>query len=71
VDIDPRRVEVISERMAATLRGLSAPSKLRMSAAMMTSLRHRLALNLRRDHSSWTTAEVEAEIKRRIFGGTG
>ena len=60
---------MISERMAEIFRGMSGAQKLRMSAAMMTSLRERLALNLRREHGTWTEQEIDAEIKRRCFGG--
>ncbi len=66
--LDPRRIEVIDDRVAAILRAMPLIEKVRLAEAMMLEARETLRYLVRSEHADWSEAAVEAEVARR-YGG--
>lgn len=69
--IDPRRIEVVDEEMAAVLRSKTGAERLRIASGMFAAARRMLASQLTSEHPEWDEQRVQAEVARRIAGGAG
>ena len=67
--LDPRRIEVIDDRVAAILRAMPLIETVRLAEGMMLEARETLRHLVRSEHADWSEAAVEAEVARR-YGGT-
>ena len=67
--LDPKRIEVIDDRVAAILRAMPLIEKVRLAEGMMLEARETLRHLVRSEHADWSEAAVEAEVARR-YGGT-
>jgi hypothetical protein len=66
--IDPRRIEVIDDKTAEILRGMSPTQRLRSASEL-----HEMALvviraGVKYAHPTWDEAAVRKEILRRVAG---
>lgn len=66
--LDPRRIEVIDDRVAAILRAMPLIEKVRLAEAMVTFAREVLAAGARSRHPDWSSEQVEVEVARRVRG---
>lgn len=69
-EIDPRRIEVIDQDLAAALRHKSPIEKVAMIDAANRTARILAAAGVRYQHPDWTNEQVHAEVIRRVCGGT-
>jgi hypothetical protein len=71
VDIDPRRIEVMDERIAQILRRKTPAEKVAMANAMWRSARSMIEHSLRQAHPGWTAEMIARETARRMSRGSG
>lgn len=69
-EIDPRRIEVVDQNLAAVLRRKSPIEKVAMIDAANRTARILAAAGVRYQHPDWTNEQVHAEVIRRVCGGT-
>ena len=69
--LDPRRIEVVDDRVADILRTKTPGERLRMTFDMNRSVRRMLTSVLRGEHPEWADGQITAEIARRMAGGSG
>lgn len=67
--IDPSRIEVIDDRTAEMLRGMSPAWKLELANRMYLDARAMIRSALRIEHADWTTDRIEREVARRTSRG--
>jgi hypothetical protein len=68
--IDPERIEVVDDELAAILRAKSPAQRVEMIGAANRTARLLAAAGARYLHPDWNEAEIEAEVVRRVCGGT-
>jgi len=68
--VDPNNIEVVDERLAEVLRGKTAAEKLEMISAANRTARLLATAGVRYQHPDWDEAQVQAEVIRRVCGGT-
>jgi hypothetical protein len=68
--IDPRRIEVIDDQMAAVLREKTVAERIEMIAAANRTARLIAAAGIRYQYPNWDESRVQAEVIRRVAGGT-
>jgi hypothetical protein len=69
-EIDPSRIEVVDKDLAAVLRRKSPMEKVAMIDAANRTARVLAAAGMRYQHPDWTEEQVQAEVIRRVCGGT-
>jgi hypothetical protein len=69
-ELDPRRIEVIDDEMAAIYRAMSGAQKLKIASDLFASARRMLASHLAAEHPDWDERQVGEETARRLLGGT-
>ena len=67
--IDPDRIEVVDDAMAAILRGKTGAERLAMASAMFESARRMLLSHLAAEHPDWSEEQVKREAARRLSHG--
>jgi hypothetical protein len=67
--LDPRRIEVMDDRMAEILRRKTPEEKMAMANAMWRSARTMLVFSLRQARPDWTAEQINREIARRMLHG--
>jgi hypothetical protein len=68
MEIDPKRIEVIDDRVAAILRAMPVIEKVRLAEAMMLEARDSLRHIVHREHSAWSDGQIDVELANR-WGG--
>lgn len=68
--IDPRNIEVVDEHLAAVLREKTPAARVEMIFAANRTARLLAAAGVRHQHPDWDDARVQAEVIRRVCGGT-
>jgi hypothetical protein len=66
--IDPRRIEVIDDQMAAVLRAKTFAERIEMIADANDTARLLAAAGIRHVHPTWTPEQVQLEVARRMLG---
>ena len=69
--LDPRRIEVVDNEMAAILRSKSGTERLRIAFGMFESARRMLESMLSADHPDWDMKQVRKEVARRLSHDSG
>ncbi|MFN0011501.1 MAG: hypothetical protein ACKVS8_07640 [Phycisphaerales bacterium] len=67
--MDPRRIEVIDDQTVAILRRITPMEKLRLANTMIVQAREMLESLVRQQHPTWTSAQVGADVRRRMAHG--
>ena len=65
-----RKIEVVDEDLAEVLRHKSPAEKIEMVAAANRTARLLAAAGIRYQHPDWNDDQVQAEVIRRVTGGT-
>jgi hypothetical protein len=68
--LDPRRIEVVDDKMAEVLRSKTPAERLRIGFNMWISTRRMLLSHLSNSHPEWSREEVEREVARRLLHGS-
>ncbi|MBI3030081.1 MAG: hypothetical protein HYY64_11255 [Candidatus Rokubacteria bacterium] len=66
VPIDPRRIEVVDDRVARILRGMSGMDRLRLAHEAWELARQRLIAFVTARHPQWSPEQVRQEVARRL-----
>ena len=66
----PNRIEVIDRDLAAVLRTKTPAERVEMIAAANRTARVLAAAGVRYLHPDWSDEQVQAEVIRRVCGGT-
>ncbi len=66
----PSRIESVDDSLADVLRDKSPAEKIEMVAAANRTARLLAAAGVRYTHPDWEEAQVQAEVIRRVCGGT-
>jgi len=66
----PRNIEVIDDELAEVLRFKTPAQKVEMVAAANRTARLLAAAGIRYQHPDWDDTQVQAEVIRRVTGGT-
>ena len=69
--LDPRRIEVVDDEMAAVLRAKSGAERLAIAFGMYESARRMLTSMLRADHPDWSEDRLAREVARRLSHDAG
>lgn len=64
--VDPRRIEVIDDTVAAILRAKSPDERLAMAFECHEMGRAILRTQIASAHSDWTPKQIQAEVARRM-----
>ena len=67
--IDPKRIEVLDDDLAAVLRRKTPAERVEMIAAANRTARLLAAAGIRFQHPDWNDEQVQAEVIRRVCGG--
>jgi len=67
---NPVNIEVIDDKLAEVLRGKTPAERVEMIAAANRTARILAAAGARHQHSDWNELQIEAEVIRRVTGGT-
>ena len=68
--IDPRNLESIDDSLADVLRHKTPAEKVEMISASNRTARLLAAAGIRHLHPDWNDEQVQAEVIRRVCGGT-
>jgi hypothetical protein len=68
--INPERIEVVDEQLAAVLRTKTPAEKVAMISAASRMARILAAAGARYQHPDWDDAQINQEVLRRVCGGT-
>ena len=68
--LSPRNIEVVDDKLAEVLRCKTPAEKVEMVAAANRTARLLAAAGIRYQHPDWNDAQVQAEVIRRVCGGT-
>ena len=68
--LSPRNIEVVDEQLVEVLRRKTPAEKVKMVAAANRTARLLAAAGIRYQHPDWNDAQVQAEVIRRVCGGT-
>jgi hypothetical protein len=66
--IDPRRIEVVDDAMAAVLRAKTPAERFKMADDAHRTARVLIAAGVRQIHPDWDEADVQMEVSRRLLG---
>ena len=69
--LDPRRIEVMDDQMAAVLRAKSGAERLQIAFEMFESARRMLTGMLRADHPDWSEERLRQAVARRLAHDSG
>lgn len=69
--LDPRTIELLDADMVRVLRALTPAQRLAAAFDCQRTARLVIAGHLRDAHPDWDENQVQAEIARRMLGGTG
>ena len=67
--IDPRRIEVIDDAMAAIYRAMTPAQRVAITCDANRTARLMLAAQIRRLHLDWSDEQVTTEVARRMLHG--
>lgn len=70
MSIDPRRIEVVDDRVAEILRRKTPGERLAMSSALWRFGRSIVEAGVRRSHPDWSADQVRREVVRRMTSGS-
>jgi len=65
---DPKRIEVVDDKVAEILRGKTPAERGEMIAGMWRTARSIVEGGVRSQHPQWGPEEVKAEVRRRLTG---
>jgi hypothetical protein len=68
--LDPRRIEVVDDDVAAVLRTKTPTEKASLMFSANRFIRARIAAHVSSHHPDWPEERVQAEVARRLLGGT-
>jgi hypothetical protein len=68
--LDHGQIEVLDQSMAEVLRQKTAAERVEMISAAHRTARQLVTGGVRHQHPDWDEAQVEAEVRRRLLGGT-
>jgi hypothetical protein len=68
--IDSRKIEVIDGDLAAVLRAKTPAERVEMISAANRTARLLAAAGIRYQHPDWSDEQVQAEVIKRVCGGT-
>lgn len=68
--VDPRNIEVIDDELAEVLRLKTPAEKVEMVAAANRTARLLAAAGIRYQNPEWNDAQIQAEVIKRVTGGT-
>ncbi len=68
--LNPLAIEVVDDQMAKVLRSKTPAERVEMIAAANRTARVLAAAGVRHQHPDWDEAQVQAEVLRRVTGGT-
>jgi hypothetical protein len=68
--VDPRAIEVVDDDLAAVLRQKTPAERIEMVAAANRTARLLAAGGIRFQHPDWSDEQVQAEVIKRVCGGT-
>ena len=68
--LDDGQIEVLDDAVAEVLRHKSPAERVAMIGAAHRTARHLLAAGIRQRQPDWDEEQVEAEVRRRLLGGT-
>ena len=63
--IDPRRIEVVDDRVAEILRRMSGAERLRLASEIWESAHSRIEAYLRKNHPQWSDRALLDEMHKR------
>jgi hypothetical protein len=69
--LDPTRIEVVDDDIAAVLRTKTPTEKAAMMFGANRFIRARIAGHLITHHPDWPDERIQAEVARRLLDGTG
>jgi hypothetical protein len=67
---NPERIEVVDDDLAEVLRKKTPAERVEMIAAANRTARLLAAAGIRYQHPDWNESQIQAEIIRRVCGGT-
>jgi hypothetical protein len=67
--LDPRRIEMVDEDMAAVLRRMTGAQRLKIAEGMFRSARQTIACFLKQRHPDWDDQQVQRETVRSLSHG--
>ncbi len=67
--IDPRRIEVIDDETADSLRKMSPAERWEMANRMVIQAREMIRTIVGSQHPSWSADQVESEVRKRMSHG--
>ncbi len=68
--LDPGQIEVLDDSMVEVLRSKTPAERVEMICAAQRTARQLIAGGVRHQHPDWGDEQVEAEVRRRLLGGT-
>jgi hypothetical protein len=68
--VDPRNIEVIDDALAAVLRQKTPAERVAMIGSANRTARMIAAAAIQHQHPDWNEALIQAEVIRRVCGGT-
>jgi hypothetical protein len=68
--VKSKNIEVVDDQLAEVLRVKSPADKVEMVAAANRTARLLAAAGIRFQHPEWDDAHIQAEVIRRVTGGT-
>jgi hypothetical protein len=68
--VDPRNLEFVDDALAVVLRRKTPAEKIEMIAAANRTARLLAVAGVRYQHPEWNDSQVQAEVIRRVCGGT-
>lgn len=68
--LDPNRIELLDARVIEVLRSKTPAERLEMAFACNRTMRQLLEGHLRSRHPDWNRQAIDAEIARRMIGGS-
>jgi hypothetical protein len=71
MEIDPRRIEVMDDRVAEIMRRKTPAEKLAMASGMWRSAYTMVYHSLKQQNESWSEDELKRQTARRMLRGTG
>jgi hypothetical protein len=69
--LDPKRYEIVDDKMAEVLRRKTPAERLEMAHSMWRLARDLVQAGVAHDHPEWSTDMVQAETARRMLRGSG
>ncbi len=68
-DLDPRRIEVVDDAMAAVLRAMTGAERLQIVDRLFRFARELVASGVRSQHPEWNQDQINRETARRLSHG--